>query len=834
MNKLVRRFFLNSKILNILLIVLVVTFVITSSSFSQVRLIHSQISFAEANKAAEVTVQVDGEFSSADEMRVYYRAQGEDTYDYVILESIGSEFQGSIPGYPFSAVAIEYFFSFIKDSEIITLPTTNPYFNPLKIELTPQTEQTVTPPVTPPVAEPPRAVTRTGNQLSSDDYLILSPEPGERLAPEDVIIALSIFLDPSALDSSLTEVYLDNRAINAEITSDLITYTPSTITVGTHKIEIILYDSSGTAFAPIQWSFQITGAQVAVSRATTRQPLIRGATGSIYAESKLDKYSGIERNNHQLGAQIRGKSGKIRYGSRVYITSLEEKELQPRNRFLFWIEAGPVSLYAGDTSPRFSELILWGRRVRGMEAQLNLKFINFDFVMGQINRGIKPIGGAPGTFQRDLTALRTSFGSGRYFQLGISAVKVKDDVNSITGGIRPKDNLVGGADISINLFKNRLKWKAEVAGSLLTDDISSGPLTKAEIEDLVVDVDVGFDPADYEDYLVINTSTVPLDPTDFTSGAYSTSLQLRLGRNDFRIKYKSIGAAYNSLANSFLRKNIRGLLITDRVRLFKNRVYLNLSYENYDDNFKAEDDNPTVALQTFRGGLNIFPGPGMPNLSINYKTYSRNNDVSIIENINGVDIDKREDNTTSDVTVNLNHEFIMFDLDHTISLSYITMKKTDDFSNTRLNTSIPIGIDNDIQSISLQTKFKQPLITRISYAENDNSSLGGLSKFKFKIFNFRAEYKAMQEKLMLYSGYRMFQGEGGGGVAPSTLIIDYTKNQFSIGGKLDISSRSALIFDGSFIDFKDSGSVFDAGTNQLVPNNSFTDRTIRIRFETQI
>ena len=44
---------------------------------------------------------------------------------------------------------------------------------------------------------------------------------------------------------------------------------------------------------------------------------------------------------------------------------------------------------------------------------------------------------------------------------GISALKVKDDIDSITGGTRPKDNVVGGADLFVSFFNGRLRWKSE-------------------------------------------------------------------------------------------------------------------------------------------------------------------------------------------------------------------------------------------------------------------------------------------------------------------------------------------------------------------------------------
>jgi hypothetical protein len=267
------------------------------------------------------------------------------------------------------------------------------------------------------------------------------------------------------------------------------------------------------------------------------------------------------------------------------------------------------------------------------------------------------------------------------------------------------------------------------------------------------------------------------------------------------------------------------------MRLWQNRVYLTLGYESYDDNFKAEDGNPTIALRTFRGGLNVFPGPGMPNFSLNYRSYNRNNDIDAVGTT-----DNREDNTTNELSANLSYDLFLFDLDHTLSVSFITLDKTDDFESTRVVGSLPIGIDNEIQSVSLRTRFRQPLVTTISYANNDNSFLGGLNAFKFKTLDLRAEYRLLQDRLSLYGGYRWFDAEGENEaqtLGVGNTVIDYTRNQISFGGRFGITARSFFVFDGSSIDFSDNGGTIDLATGQLIPNESFKDYSFRFRLETR-
>ena len=852
-----------SKIINkkyLLLLSILLGF--SSVSWSQIRIIHSPIFFAKANTAIEISVRVDGGVTAADEMRIYFRIQNEESYEYLVMENFGDEFRGSLPAQTQEVGQIEYFLSLVQGGNVHTLPEANPYYEPFEIQITPgEARQEIAPPLQPILSQP------AADQLAliEEKYLILTPENGERVEMEDLVIAVSIFFEPGEIDLLKTRLLIDGVLVQPELSENLITYVPPRVSEGQHEIDLYFVHPDGKDYQPVRWRFQAVSAARGGMRTL---PLIANASGNIYTETRSDKYSGNRLDYSLIGGQFRGRQGSVRYGTRFYVTSLEDKGFQPRNRFLVWVDTKLLDIYAGDTSPRLSELMLWGKRVRGVNAQLNLKFINFDFVMGQTYRPVNatlirdfvfdPITGDTvktntgaylkqdrvsryGTFKQNLLALKTTFGSVTGSHVGISVVKVKDDINSVQNGLKPKDNVVVGSDLQFFFLNNRLRWKSEIALSLLTDDISSGALSKADIDSLTGE-DIPFDPADYEKYLTWNTSTIPIDPTTWSSLAFTHTFNLRFFRNSFTLKYKSIGSAYNSLGNPFIRKNLKGLFINDRVRLWQNRVYLTLGYEKYEDNFKQDDGNPILDLETKQFGLNFFPGPGLPNLNLNYRSYQRDNGVV---NFAPTDpVDDREDNTTNQLTFNMSYDVDVFNLKHNISLNYITLDKSDAFSGNRPAAILPLGINNDIQSFSIQTRFNIPLRTTISYTNNDNSFLGGMNLFKFSSFNFRGDYRMFQDKLSLYSGFRRFSASGGttssfpGG---SAFVIDYSKTQFDLGGRLTINRRHNFIIDLSTIDFADNGSstlTFDdpitgLPTQTVTLNPSFKDYLIRFRYEMQ-
>jgi len=435
-----------------------------------------------------------------------------------------------------------------------------------------------------------------------------------------------------------------------------------------------------------------------------------------------------------------------------------------------------------------------------------------------------------------------SFGSGRNFQLGINALRVRDDIDSVKPGdftSLPKDNLVAGADLLIGLDNRRFEIRGSVAASLLSTDITGGALTKQEIEDQF-DVDLPFDPADFSKYFIINASTTPLDPRDLTSVAYNFSVRFNYFSNNFQFGYKTIGGEYVSLGNTILRNNLQGFYFQDRMRLYKNKIYLNLGFENYDDNFRPKDNNATTKLQTLSYGLSLFPGSGFPNLTVSMREHYRDNNVDTV----AVDLtsrlpvitDTRENNKTNDLTVQLNYDVNLLNVNHAVSLSFITSDRNDRFNLDpfRIQAGIPsTETSSNVQVVSVRTTYQVPLTTTFNFARNDNNFSAGLNTFNFKMFGARADYHLMNRKLQTYFGTNYTSASGkssiDGQVTSST--TDYNRLQFNLGARFEITPGHSIFMDTSLINFSDNGGTFDTTTGAFTPNPSFTDRIFRLYYE---
>ena len=211
--------------------------------------------------------------------------------------------------------------------------------------------------------------------------------------------------------------------------------------------------------------------------------------------------------------------------------------------------------------------------------------------------------------------------SGRVYTLSQLDEKAKIIDPQNWSGIGPKDNIVLSSDMGLNLFSKRLRLDGEIAFSMTNNNIWGGPITLAGLDTLVDDsVDNSLssfdlsdfpDPSDYEKFIIINSNLAPLVPIDINAFGDSSTISItdaifsmpslayrgRMVTNFFgnylAVEYSQIGSEFNSLANPYLVKNKRGWSITDKIKLFQNRLMLSLGYKYYDDNILTTVENVT-------------------------------------------------------------------------------------------------------------------------------------------------------------------------------------------------------------------------------------------------
>jgi hypothetical protein len=808
-------------------------------------------------------------------LRLYYKSITDQAFKFTDMRPGAQGYIGQIPVNAVRVPMMQYFLvALLSDRSVINYPMRNPYGQPVEILIRENSESSIeSRPAAPapaqksaaPENKPPTEVSpqlldkieklerpvaeeASSAATSLASILILSPEPFSALPPSEAVIAAS-FMAEAGVDSSSIKILLDSKEVTskAEISPAMVSYTPERIEAGEHTVMISARDLSGGMIGPIDWRFQVSGR----SHETAEAPSKNRVSGMAYAEMRSEKFNGVNLNNNNVGADLSGHTGALHYSASAYFTSLEDATLQPRNRFVISAGLPWLNVTLGDATPYYDDLILYGRRVRGIQAALNTGWINFDVVTGETVRQVDPLYAVDstgqttrqrfGTFKQKLLGLRPSFGSRNGFHWGFTLLKVRDDINSLPqdssnvtqiGRVAPRDNLVIGTDIGLALDRRRFEIKASSAWSLLSSDISQGAASKDSLEK-TIDAELPFDPKDFEKWFILNESTSPLDPRGKTSLAYQLTLNFNYFNHFIVAGYKQIGSEYVSLGHSFLRNDIRGFFINDRWRMLRNRVYLTLGLESYNDHFNTIDQRPSTQLNTWQFGVAIYWDPNLPSLNFNFRNHNRDNnvDTTLVKNF------AQEDNATRDLSLSLNYDFNAWNLDHSLMFNVSNSGRVDNIRRV-----IPGDVASNLKSISLRTRFQKPFTSTLTFATNDNDIAGGQSLFKYNMLTARVDYDFSKQQsqpgglqVRAYGAFSRTSASGGttqaGAIIAGTIsVIDYEQNGFHFGGALQYREKHELTLDVNLLNYKDRGGVqtIAGGTPTFISTNpSFNNSLIR-------
>ncbi|MEE9167730.1 MAG: hypothetical protein V3U24_09785 [Candidatus Neomarinimicrobiota bacterium] len=393
--------------------------------------------------ATEVLVIQADVSSPVDVERVdlFYRETGEEGFIEVEMEGTTEGWRGEIPLERLSLEGVEYFISAtLVDGSVLNFPETDPQDAPVSVQISPEPE--------------PTTVVEAAPAVGVDAVIIFSPLPGARIPFDDVLIAASLF-NVDSVDVSSVRLLVDGRDVTARslVGPDLVTYEPKLLLPGRHQVRIELTALTGRPVEPKAWSFEAVREHVEKVEAVERVLTYGGRINGGYSFDEIDEGDPLAIS--QTTANFSGEWGPLRFKSDLKLTSEEDSFKQPRNRYRLSLEAGDyLRLKFGDFNSRLSRFTLDGKRVRGVDADLQLGFVNLHVVKGELERKIQgrlgegetylsegvelqgesiryQLNRKGYTFQKDIFSTRLSFGSGKIFQLGFNWLKAKDDITSV-------------------------------------------------------------------------------------------------------------------------------------------------------------------------------------------------------------------------------------------------------------------------------------------------------------------------------------------------------------------------------------------------------------------
>ncbi|MFA6025890.1 MAG: TonB-dependent receptor [Ignavibacteriaceae bacterium] len=662
------------------------------------------------------------------------------------------------------------------------------------------------------------------------EVLIMSPEKNEKILSEEFFISISLLRASDNVNKNATKIYLDNKDITnlALFAEDVIIISPENFQIqlkdGLHLLNIELYDTTNTLYHSVSSQFII----VNPSYALLGQSAIK-YSGDIRAESRNENIQtvGTWYNNVNLNLQADYKS--VNMIGNIYATSEEKKYLQPNNRYMISLSTDYGALTFGDHYPKYPSLVLNGKRVRGFSGEINLGFFNIQTSLGEISRSVEgtvlkyydidtiganifevdPLKNSGhknaklelGTFKRSLLAIRPSFGRGENFQFGLSFLHAKDETGSIEYGVAPKENLVVGADLMFGFDNQNILFTSQAAFSALNKDISQGSLTDTQIDSVFGPDGLNIDPASIKKardalngIFTVNQNVTPLNPKELPTLATETALSLNYFNNYLKGSYIYRGEQYLSYGQSFVRTDVAGINILDRLRLFENKFFVSVGFENLHDNLQKTKLASTT-YQTLNSSVSYYPRTNLPSIILGYTRMENTNGLSADsmtyspDHVSGLRpqtyLSAIKDNTNR-ISAQLSYNFD-WKYRHSVSFGFVNSKR-DDQSHANYD------IDNSSVTVSSGTRWLDNFSS--SFNVSINNSKVDTTTFSYVSLSLGANYSMMQDKLLLR-----------GSINPS--FGDYQRTSIDASALYYIMANLTVQFQVRYINYDYTSSKLD-------------------------
>jgi hypothetical protein len=387
--------------------------------------------------------------NEVEEAYLFYRPDGDMGYSQLEATLVSSSFNVELSVRDEQVSSLEYYFRIqLKNGESITYPNNQATSNPVRIDVIDDRE-----------SEREKRVEETGV-----DYTILSPDPGNTVAQQDVVIALTLFYDPAEIDTANSSFRLtvDGEDVTGEAHADdyFYTYSPDDLSGGTHTAAFEI-QKSDTVLTVVDWQFSVldpNSRSNTISSAGERESW--RPEGNVQISARDQQVGG--NTNDALSSNIRlsGQKGDISYSAYGRLTTQEDPRLQPQNRFGAALYIGDwLELEAGHVYPNLNTMTIAGQRMQGINAGFHVwnDALNMQFVYGKLRRGIdnryggidvdttnfegtgdtvfnyslSPEDGGSGTYARDIIGGRLGLGRDNNFNFGLNFLKVEDDSSSI-------------------------------------------------------------------------------------------------------------------------------------------------------------------------------------------------------------------------------------------------------------------------------------------------------------------------------------------------------------------------------------------------------------------
>ena len=649
----------------------------------------SSISFGEIQDGNPVNVKVSLVNSlSISRVQIVYKSFQETDFRVREMELLGDVAVYQIAGEDVSAPIISYYLIIeMKDGRRETYPLGVPdVARPIDLTVTTPSEK-------------------------DKEILILSPNSNETISLNDLFISISLVNASDDVDVSKTKIYLNGNDVsaNAIFAGELILYYPQnfegSVESGEQNLEIETFTKDGEPYHSIKRSFTALDAGMAMDYGTGLK-----YEGNVVGELRNESFDGENTLYNNIALTLRAGVGDWKFKGYGYVTSEENQGVQPQNRYSISAQSSWLNIRGGDNFPRYNNLLLNGKRVRGVDGRIDYGYFHLQGTFGESRRAVEgalldtydednaplrsnvvridsakynaPFGLVNfGVHSRDLLSGRIGVGSRQGFEFGVSFLHAKDDVNSVEFGTKPEENLVTSADVRLALDNQNIVFKSVTAVSMINSDITSGTYSDEQIDSIFgASNDLGSDVENFKNiknkistFFTVNQFIEPLNVEKLSSLATEASLELNYFKNNMKGAYIYRGNQFKSFGQEYTRTDIAGLNIIDRFRTFDNQLFFSVGFENLNDNLQGTKV-ATTTFQTIRASVSLFMRMNMPNITLGYIKNENKNGIEPTDTLNRI---LSVNDNTDRYSLNLGYDFT-YGVRHNSSLSFSKSNRVDE------------------------------------------------------------------------------------------------------------------------------------------------------------
>jgi len=711
----------------------------------------------ELNQQQELRVEIVQGWETVSEALVLYRSQGDNLYKQIYMEKESPDglwMKGLLPMSSSPEKAYEYYFKFtLTTGAVETLPVLEADKRPYIIQ--------------------PKA--KSGEL--SEDFILLSDE-GSILAKDGYLLAISWYALEGALDAKSIKLFVNGKDYTkrADITANMLMYKDNLPRPGVITAFMTATTLEGKNIYSATWTHVIKA-----SGNLTKLPMnLRGSLNAgtnVYATAK-DEFATAFGANHDDGwasVDLYGEYRKLQLQSYTYLSTLEDEDMQHVNRFKFGILLPFWETYVGDYSPDISDLTMSNKNLRGIYTKLSSKFVGLTLAHGEMVRSIDgtvrdATSFYAGTFKQEALAARLRLGTEEGFSLGFNTTRNRDIISSLdqkfvkrdtTQIAFPKDNIVFSIDAKIAIPAQNIVVGLEGAGSLYNSNILNGPIDADSLESYL-DAKPPVNPADFEDFFIINTNMQPLpmsgdfDPNSILAWqAYVRNFWLN---NLINISYSEVGSSFRSLSTNYLQNDVSQLSLSDQYN-YKQYAFVSGGFNQTKDNLSKGHLETNVYNSLYLQGMVRLPK--LPYLTASFTSGNSKNEPNT--EIDSVDMTlynpyKR---TSNMISLGLGYEFEMMPIaPTTLDIGWRTgldNEKRPDSSDVFIKF---YDTETENISVSLISRFIDfPLKTQIAISNSTQERLAASNTAtgsKNSNFNFqlKGEYRLFDNMIIPWAEYR--------------------------------------------------------------------------------